>query len=138
MRKIVDALDSMEPAAARYLARFAYVLGRVARADMAVDPEETRVMERIVRERSGLSESQAVIAVQIAKSQNALFGGTLVPSLDVVLVLSTDPSGALSVSGAWPAGVAGGTVFFAQYLTVDPGAAHGVAFSNAIAGISPY
>ena len=76
VRKIVDALDSMDPAAARFLARFAYVLGRVARADMAVSPDETREMERIVRERSGLSDSQAVIAVQIAKSQNALFGGT--------------------------------------------------------------
>jgi len=76
VRKIVEALDRMEPNAAQYLARFAYVLGRVARADMAVSAEETLVMERIVRERSGLSESQAVIAVQIAKSQNALFGGT--------------------------------------------------------------
>jgi len=76
VRKIVDALDSMDPAAACFLARFAYVLGRMARADMSVSPEETRVMEGIVRERSGLSESQAVIAVQIAKSQNALFGGT--------------------------------------------------------------
>ena len=76
VRKIVEALDRLDPEAARYLARFAYVLGRVARADMTVSPEETRVMERIVRERSGLSESQAVIAVQIAKSQNALFGGT--------------------------------------------------------------
>jgi len=76
VRKIVDALDSMDAVAARYLARFAYVLGRVARADMTVSPDETRTMERIVRERSGLSESQAVIAVQIAKSQNALFGGT--------------------------------------------------------------
>ena len=76
VRKIVEALDRMEPAAARYLARFAYVLGRVARADMTVSAEETRVMERIVRERGGLSESQALIAVQIAKSQNLLFGGT--------------------------------------------------------------
>ena len=33
-------------------------------------------MERIVMQRGGLTEAQAVVAVQIAKSQNALFGGT--------------------------------------------------------------
>lgn len=76
VRRIVETLDRMEPQAARYLARFAYVLGRVARADLAVSDEETRTMERIVRERGGLSEAQAIVAVQIAKSQNALFGGT--------------------------------------------------------------
>ena len=76
VRRIVDALDRMEPRAARYLARFAYVLGRVARADLAVSDEETRTMEEIVMERGGLPEEQAIVAVQIAKSQNKLFGGT--------------------------------------------------------------
>lgn len=76
VRRIVEALDRMEPEAARRLARFAYVLGRVARADLATSPEETRTMEQLVQERGKLSEAQAVVAVQIAKSQNALFGGT--------------------------------------------------------------
>jgi uncharacterized tellurite resistance protein B-like protein len=75
-RRIVQALDSMNPRAARYLARFAFVLGRVARADLAVTDEETRVMEQILMERGGLPEEQAIVAVQIAKSQNAFFGGT--------------------------------------------------------------
>jgi|SRR5688572_9592361 len=76
VRQIVEALERMEPEAARRLARFAYVLGRVARADLAVSADETRAMERLVMERGRLSEAQAVIAVQIAKSQNELFGGT--------------------------------------------------------------
>ena len=76
VRHIIEALERMEPDAARRLARFAYVLGRVARADLAVTADETHTMERIVMERGGLSEAQAVVAVQIAKSQNALFGGT--------------------------------------------------------------
>jgi uncharacterized tellurite resistance protein B-like protein len=76
VRRIVEALERMEPEAARHLARFAFVLGRVARADLAVSVEETRAMERIVMQRGGLTEAQAVVAVQIAKSQNALFGGT--------------------------------------------------------------
>jgi uncharacterized tellurite resistance protein B-like protein len=76
VRRIIEALDRMEPTAARYLARFAYVLGRMARADLAVSDAETRAMERIVMDRGRLTEAQAAVAVQIAKSQNALFGGT--------------------------------------------------------------
>jgi uncharacterized tellurite resistance protein B-like protein len=76
VRRIVDALERQEPEAARYIARFAYVLGRVAQADREVSVEETRVMERIVMERGGLPEEQAILVVQIAKSQNVLFGAT--------------------------------------------------------------
>jgi len=76
IRRIIDALDRMDPEAARYVARFAYVLGRVARADMDVSPDETRAMERLVMERGGLSEAQAVVVVQIAKTQNLLLGAT--------------------------------------------------------------
>jgi uncharacterized tellurite resistance protein B-like protein len=76
VRRIAAALDRLEPEAARRLARFAYILGRVARADLDVSSEETAAMERIVMERGGLPEAQAVLVVQLAKSQNALFGGT--------------------------------------------------------------
>jgi uncharacterized tellurite resistance protein B-like protein len=76
VRKIVDALDRLEPDAARYLAAFAYILSRVARADLQVSPEETRTMERILVENGGLSEDQAMIVVQMAKHQNLLFGAT--------------------------------------------------------------
>jgi uncharacterized tellurite resistance protein B-like protein len=76
VRRVVSALERLEPETARYIARFAYVLGRVAGADQGVSPEETRSMERIVMERGGLTEEQAVLVVQIAKSQHALFGGT--------------------------------------------------------------
>jgi uncharacterized tellurite resistance protein B-like protein len=76
VRRIVEALERQDPDAARYIARFAYLLGRVAHADLDVSAEETRAMERIVMERAALPEEQAVIVVQIAKSQNVLFGGT--------------------------------------------------------------
>ena len=76
VRRIADALDRIEPERARYIAAFAYLLGRVACADREVSNEEIRVMERIVRERGDLPEEQAVLVVQIAKSQNLLFGGT--------------------------------------------------------------
>jgi len=76
VRKIVESLDRLEPARARYVAAFAYVLGRVAHADLDISEAEAREMERIVRERGGLSDEQAVLVVHIAKSQNLLFGGT--------------------------------------------------------------
>jgi uncharacterized tellurite resistance protein B-like protein len=76
VRKIVDELDHLDPERARFVAAFAYILSRVARADMKISGEETAAMERIVSEHGELPAAQAVIVVQMAKSQNLLFGGT--------------------------------------------------------------
>ena len=76
VRKIVDALERLDTERARYLAAFAYILSRVARADLKVTPAETRAMERIVAEHGSLPEDQAILVVQIAKHQNLLFGAT--------------------------------------------------------------
>lgn len=76
VRKIIAALDRLEPTRARYIAALAYILGRVAHADLDISQEETRAMERILMEEGGLPEEQAVLVVQMAKSQNTLFGGT--------------------------------------------------------------
>jgi len=76
VRRIVDELDHLPPERATYVAAFAYVLSRVARADLRITDDETRAMERIVEQRGGLPPEQAMIVVQMAKSQNRLFGGT--------------------------------------------------------------
>ena len=76
LRETLDALDHLEPDRARYLAAFAYLLGRVANADQYVSPEETRAMETLVRDHGQLSEEQAMLVVQLAKTSNLLFGGT--------------------------------------------------------------
>jgi uncharacterized tellurite resistance protein B-like protein len=76
VRKIVGALDKLQPEQAKFIASFAYILSRVARADLQISPEETHAMERIVMEKGGLPEEQAVIVVQMAKTQNVLFGET--------------------------------------------------------------
>jgi uncharacterized tellurite resistance protein B-like protein len=76
VRKITQALDQMEPARARYIAAFAYILSRVAYADMNISPREVAEMERLVMEVGGLPEEQAIIVVQIAKTRNKLFGAT--------------------------------------------------------------
>ena len=75
VRKIAAALDRLDFDLARYVAAFAYILSRVARADLAISDEELREMERLVREKGGLPEEQAVVVVQMAKTQSILFGG---------------------------------------------------------------
>jgi uncharacterized tellurite resistance protein B-like protein len=74
IRKIVDALEQIERERAHYIAMFAYLLGRVANADMNISNRETREMERIVEALGGLPEDQAILVVQIAKTQNELLG----------------------------------------------------------------
>ncbi len=76
VRKIAQALDALAPERAKFIAAFAYLLGRIARADMRISPEETKTMEQIVMERGKMPEEQAVLVVQMAKTQNVLFGGT--------------------------------------------------------------
>ena len=76
LRETLEALDHLEPDRARYLAAFAYLLGRVAHADQHVSEEETSAMEALVREQVQLSQDQAMIVVQLAKTSNLLFGGT--------------------------------------------------------------
>ena len=76
VRKIVQRLDQLPENQARYIAAFAYLLGRAARADLEVTEEETAVMERIVMQEGGLPEELAPIVVQMAKTQNLLFGAT--------------------------------------------------------------
>jgi uncharacterized tellurite resistance protein B-like protein len=76
VRRIVQQLDNLEPGRARYIAAFAYILSRVARADMNISDAETREMEHQVTRLSQLPAEQAVLVVQIAKTQATLFGGT--------------------------------------------------------------
>lgn len=76
VRRIVARLEALEPARARWIAAFAYILGRVAHADLDISAEETAKMEEIVHQVGGLPEDQAVLVVGIAKSQNRLMGQT--------------------------------------------------------------
>ena len=75
VRRIVDRLESMPPDEARKMATFAYVLARAAAADFGVSDLETRRIEGILVEQ-GLSEPQAVLVTEIAKSTARLIGGT--------------------------------------------------------------
>lgn len=76
LRDLVNALDRLEPARAQYLARFAYLLGRVARADEHVSDDETKAMEKVLAEHGGLSAEQAMLVVSLAKATHAMLGVT--------------------------------------------------------------
>jgi uncharacterized tellurite resistance protein B-like protein len=76
VRRIAAELDRLAPDEARRLAAFAYVLARVARADLEVSGDEVAAMERLVAEQGGLSPAQAALVVQMAKTQATAFGGT--------------------------------------------------------------
>lgn len=76
IRHIVEELEALPEERARYLAAFAWVLGRAAHADSHVSADETRKMEDIVRVLGHLPEEQAVLVVEMARHQVRLFGGT--------------------------------------------------------------
>ncbi len=76
VRRIAQELDRLDPAQARYIAAFAFLLSRVAQSDLEISGPESDIMERIVSEIGGVPPEQAVIVVQIAKTQNRLFGAT--------------------------------------------------------------
>lgn len=71
--RIASALERFPRERARYLAAFAYLLSRVARADQYVSDEERQEMLRIVSEH-GLTGEEAGLVVDMARSQSELFG----------------------------------------------------------------
>ena len=76
VRRIAARLEKLPPEEARFLAAFAYVLARLANADLRIGEEESREMERLVAETAGLGPEEAALVVEIAKSQTRLLGGT--------------------------------------------------------------
>ena len=74
--RIVKELDKLEPRLGRYLAAFAYVLSRVAGADRHFSEAETTTMVDLIVELGHLPRAQAILVVEIAKSQNKRFAGT--------------------------------------------------------------
>ncbi len=76
MRRIAAELDALPEDRASHIAAFAYILGRIAHADSEFSETETRKMQDIVRDLGHLPEAQAVLVVEIAKSQVRLFAGT--------------------------------------------------------------
>ena len=76
VRRIVRELEALPQEHARYIAAFAFILNRVARADLEISDVETARMESIVRDYGNLSEAQAVLVVEIARTQANVLGAT--------------------------------------------------------------
>lgn len=76
VRRIAAELEKKDPAEAKFLATFAYVLARVAHADLHIDETETDAMLGILEEVGALQRPEAALVVEIAKSQARLLGGT--------------------------------------------------------------
>ncbi len=61
VRRIVSELEALDPARARFLAAFAYVLSRVAHADSHISEDETEKMREIVQTLGHLPDAQALL-----------------------------------------------------------------------------
>lgn len=76
VRRIAAELERLGPEQARYLAAFAYVLARVAHADLHLDPSEVQAMHATLERAGGLSNKEATLVCEIACDQSATLGGT--------------------------------------------------------------
>src|SRR3954451_8787652 len=76
LETIETALVAVDRSRRRYVACFAYILARSARADQQVTEEEATAMERLLREHAGISAEQAAHAIQLASAQGRRSGGT--------------------------------------------------------------
>jgi uncharacterized tellurite resistance protein B-like protein len=74
--ELLGALDKLDPVRAQFLARFAFLLGRVARVDDHFSDEEARAMEIVLTEQAHLPGAQAMLVVQLARTSKQMFGGT--------------------------------------------------------------
>jgi len=74
--RVETALAGLEPSKARYVACFAYILTRSARADHEVTDEEAREMARIVARQGGVTPEQAAAVIAVARTQALRSGGT--------------------------------------------------------------
>ena len=120
MRRIVSQLEEFPPERARYLAAAAYVLARVANADLAVSTEETAFMERTLAEESGIGEAEAVLVVEAAKQQARLFGSTEDYLVTREFKRISDPEQRLRLLRAcFMAAAADGSISSAESATLD-------------------
>jgi uncharacterized tellurite resistance protein B-like protein len=76
VQRISAALESVPDERARVVAAFAYLLGRVAHADHALNEEEVAAMERHVIDVGQVAPAEARAVVAIARVQSHEFRGT--------------------------------------------------------------
>ena len=76
LQEIERALVSLPASRRRYVACFAYILTRSARADHDVTEAETAAMQRLLSENTGIPPATAAEVVTLARVQARRSGGT--------------------------------------------------------------
>lgn len=76
LNRITASLEGMPKERARFIAAFAYVLARVAHADLRIEDSEVNAMTRATTTLGNLSEDEAKLAVEIAVTHAREEGGT--------------------------------------------------------------
>ncbi len=76
VRRIAARLTALPPARARFVAAFAYLLGRAATADLVVTDAEAAEMQRLVEEVGGVDADTASIVVELARARADRYGPT--------------------------------------------------------------
>lgn len=76
VRRITARLAALPPERARFVAAFAYLLGRAANADLAVTEAETAEMTRLLAEVGELDPATASLVAELAGSRAERFGAT--------------------------------------------------------------
>ena len=76
VQDIAQRLSDLEPERARWIAAFAMVLARAARADLDISLEELQKMQEIVHKTAGVPEDQAALVAEMAAHRNELLGTT--------------------------------------------------------------
>jgi uncharacterized tellurite resistance protein B-like protein len=73
---LAKGLGDLPPDRARFVAGFALLLSRIAAADHEVTAEEAAMLERLVRDKTGLPADQAALVVDRAKAHQQRHGAT--------------------------------------------------------------
>jgi uncharacterized tellurite resistance protein B-like protein len=76
VRRIAERLDRWPADRAHHVAAFACVLARVASADLRIDDDEIREMERLLVKVGGLDAEESKAAVELAVAQAGERGAT--------------------------------------------------------------
>lgn len=74
--RIARALQALPPERARFVAAFAYHLGRIAHADHQLTAAELASMQAIVAREAGFSPDLAAVVVDLVAQESLLFRGT--------------------------------------------------------------
>jgi hypothetical protein len=78
-----------------------------------------------------------LLVVGVSELSVPAFGGTLVPTPNVVLAAATASDGTATLAGQWPQGLPSGTQVILQFWVHDTGTPAGLSASNAIRVESP-